>query len=229
MSRAATTQSDTTAPAGPVPAPRVIRQRRFRTGALALAVLFIALGGLLAGFAYLATVRTQDVLAVTRAVPAGTQLAAADLAAVQINVTPGLAPIPANQLDRVVGKRAAVSLVPGTLLTDAHLTDRALVQPNQRQVGVGLKPERMPARTLRPGDRVQLVATPADNVAVTGNTAQTGPPEKFDATVVDASVNANPGTSGVVVVYLAVSELEAPRVVTLAAQGRITMVLTVTG
>jgi hypothetical protein len=229
MTRTAAKTDTAPAAAQPVAAPRVIRQRRFRGGALALAVLFIAVGGLLAGFAYVAVVRTQDVLAVARPVQAGSQIVAADLITVQINAAPGLSPIPAGQMDRVVGKRAAVSLVPGTLLATRQLTDQSLVQPGQRQVGVGLKPDRLPARTLRPGDRVQLVATPADNAAVTGGAPTSGPPEKFNATVVDVSVSTNPASNGAVVVYLAVAELEAPRVVTLAAQGRLTMVLTVGG
>jgi hypothetical protein len=207
----------------------VIRQRRFRGGALALAVLFIALGGLLAGFAYLATVRTQTVLAVARPVQVGSQLTAADVTTVQINVAPGLTPVPAAQVNKVIGKRAAVSLVPGTLLTAKQLTDEALVQPGQRQVGVGVKPDRLPARTLHPGDRVQLVATSADNAAVTGSAPTSGAPEKFDATVVDVSVNSNAGSGSGVVAYLAVSQLDAPRIVTLAAQNRLTMVLTVGG
>jgi hypothetical protein len=229
MTRSTARLDTAPAPAQPVAAPRVIRQRRFRSGALALAVLFVAVGGLLAGFAYVATVRTQDVLAVARPVQAGSQLVAADLTTVQINDAPGLAPIAAARGNQVVGKRAAVSLVPGTLLTARQLTDQALVQPGQRQVGVGLSPNRLPARTLHPGDRVQLVSTPADNSGVPGTPATAGPPEKFNATVVDVSVSTNPSSAGNVVVYLAVSELEAPRVVTLAAQGRLTMVLTVGG
>ena len=70
---------DTPPVAQPIAAPRAIRQRRFRGGALALAVLLIALGGLLAGLAYVAVVRTQDVLAVARPVQVGTQITAADL------------------------------------------------------------------------------------------------------------------------------------------------------
>jgi hypothetical protein len=228
MTRSTTRPDTASAAAQPVAAPRVIRQRRFRGGALALAVLFVAVGGLLAGFAFVATVRTQDVLAVARPVQAGSQIVAADLTTVQINDAPGLAPVPAGQVGQVVGKRAAVSLVPGTLLTARQLTDQALVRPGQRQVGVGLSPNRLPARTLHPGDRVQLVSTPADNAAVSG-TPTAGPPEKFDATVVDMSVSTNPSSAGNVVVYLAASELEAPRVVTLAAQGRLAMVLTVGG
>jgi hypothetical protein len=218
-----------TVPAAPIAAPRTIRQRRLRGGALALAVLLIVLGGLLAGLAFLAVSRTQEVLAVARPVQAGTQITSADLFTVQINDVPGLRPIDAGQVDRVVGQRAAVSLVPGTLLTTHQLTDQALVQAGQRQVGVGLSPSRLPARTLRPGDRVQLVSTPADNAAITGGSANPTAPQKFDATVVDVSVSTNPSSAATVVVYLAVSDLDAPQVVTLAAQNRLTMVLTVGG
>ena len=46
-----------------------------------------------------------------------------------------------SRLDEVVGKRAAVSLVPGTLLTLAQLTDDPLLGPGQQQIALGLKPQ----------------------------------------------------------------------------------------
>ncbi|MBT8226208.1 MAG: flagellar biosynthesis protein FlgA [Dactylosporangium sp.] len=211
--------------AGPIAAPRIVRQRRIRGGHLALAVLLVALGGLLAGVAFLASIRVQTCLAVTRAVPAGTQLTNADITTVQINAPPGLKPIPASDVGEVLGKRAAVSLVPGTLLTAAQLTDQPLAGPDQRQIGISLKPERMPAPALHPGDEVQLVVTasPSSLTATQQTASVTVPPEIFSAVVIDTG---QPGTDGSTVVYVAVGESDAPRVVSLAAEGRITMILT---
>ena len=218
------TSAEPMAGAGPVPAPRVVGQRRLRGGQLGLAVALVCVGGLLTGFAFLTTTRAGEYLAVTRPVAAGEALQAADLTTVQMNAGPGLAPVPAGDLRRVLGKRAAVSLVPGTLLSQAQLSDRRLLGEGERQVAVGLKPDRLPARRLGAGAQVQLVATPpASETAAAGTeAAQAGPPETFDATVVDT---AGPGEDTTVVVYLAVDEGEAPRIVTLAAADRITMVL----
>lgn len=212
--------------AGPVDAPRVVRQRRIRAGALGLAVLLVALGGVLAGMAFVAAARTQECLAVTRAVSAGTALSAADLTVVEVTVPPGLTPVPAGDLPQVLGKRAAVSLTQGSLLTAGQVTDQSLVGSGRYQVGVGLPPDRVPARTLHPGDEVVLVTT-ADQSPVTaahtnGQQDQVEVAEKFDATVVDVGPL---GVDNTVVVYLAVRELEAPRVVALAAQDRIAMIL----
>jgi hypothetical protein len=208
---------------GPLAPPSTLGQRRTRWGALALAVLLMAVGGLLSGFAYLASTRTEDCLVVARAVPAGVTVTAGDLTAVRVNVTAPLAPIRSKNIRDAVGRRAAVSLVPGTLLTAAQLTDELLVGPDQRQVGVGLPPERMPARTLHPGDSVQLVTTPDDK-----ETAATTVRQRVDATVVDLSGRAAAGVEGWVV-YVAVAEDDATQVVALAAQGRLSMVLRVGG
>jgi hypothetical protein len=207
--------------AGPVAAPRVLRQRRVRAGHLGLAVLLVALGGLLAGFAFVTVARTGDYLAVNRQVAIGAVITNADVAIVQIPASPGLKPIPAAEVRRVVGKRAAVTLVPGTLLTYQQLTDQILVGPGQRQVAVGLKPERLPAKRLNPGDQVILVSTaPASQVA---GASGTGPAtqERFNATVVDSG---NVSNDTVTVVYLSVAEFEAARIVNLAAEGRLAMV-----
>jgi hypothetical protein len=179
----------------------------------------MAVGGLLSGFAFLAVTRTQDCLAVARRVPAGGTITAADIRTVQITVSPPLAPIRAKNIRDAVGKRAATTLVPGTLLTAAHVTDEALVRPDQRQVGVGVPPDRMPARTLHPGDQIQLVSTPPESA-----TEPATPALRFDATVVDVSGRGGAGVEGWVV-HVAVAERDATAVVTLAAQDRLTVVL----
>ena len=213
------TATQTPVTSGPVPAPRVVGQRRVRTGHLGLAVALVAIGGLLAAFAFYAATRTGDFLAVARPVAAGATITAEDLSVVQVNSTTGLAPVAASERGSVVGKRAKVSLVPGTLLTADQLTDEELVGPGQQQVGIGLKPERMPARELHSGDKVQLVATPAPN-----STGESDSPQTFTATVVDTSPpTENDATT---VLYVAVSASDAPRVVELAAAERIGVVLT---
>jgi hypothetical protein len=211
--------------AGPVPAPRVLGQRRIRGGHLGLAVALIAVGGLLAAFAFFSATRTSDFLAVARPVAAGTTLTEADLATVQINDAAGLRPIPSSERGRVVGQRAAVSLVPGTLLTDEQLTDEELVGPGKRQVGVGLKPQRMPARRLNPGDKVQVIAISNQSAAAGSTDPGTGTSvvERYDAIVVGSTP---PSTSdNTAIVYLAVADADAPRIATLAAADQIGIIL----
>lgn len=229
MSHTATGTPAPTMPvtSGPVSAPRVVGQRRLRTGHLGLAVALIAVGGLLAAFAFYAATRTGDFLAVARPVAAGSTITEADLVTVQVNSAIGLSPVPASQRSTVIGQRAKVSLVAGTLLTKEQLTRTELVGPGQQQVGIGLKPERMPAKQLRPGDKVQLVATAAPNSVSSSaddNDDSSTQVERYTATVVDTSPRSE--NDATTVLYVAVSENDAPRVVALAAAERIGVVLT---
>jgi hypothetical protein len=202
----------------PVSPPKVVRQRRVRPGLLGLAVLLIALGGLGAAFAVTSVRATGSYLAVARPVEVGREISAADLITVQVAGGQGLRPVPAGRLDEVVGKRAAVALVPGTLLTLGQVTDDPLLGPGQQQIALGLKTAQVPARELHPGDKVLLVSTPDDNAEKDAAAAGT----RFSATVIDMVSPANDNK----VLYLALLIRDVPAVVALAAQERLAVVLT---
>lgn len=199
----------------PVSPPKIVRQRRMRPGLLGLAVLLIALGGLGSAFAVTSVRATGSYLAVARDVPVGTVLTADDLVTVQVAGGQAISPVPANQLDQVIGLRAAVALVPGSLLTPAQLTNEPMIGPDQQQIALGLRAEQVPARQLHPGDKLLLVGTPGRNG---GNDAVT----RFESTVIDVAPNDRSG----VILYLALASRDVPAVVTLAAENRIAVVLT---
>ncbi|MFF3867150.1 SAF domain-containing protein [Micromonospora sp. NPDC001898] len=201
----------------PIAPPKVLRQRRVRPGLLGLAVLLIALGGLGAAFAVTSVRATGSYLAVARPVEVGRTLSADDLVTVQVAGGQGLRPVPAGRLNEVVGKRAAVALAPGTLLTPAQLTDDPLLGPGQQQISLDLSPGQVPAKRLHPGDRVLLVSTPNRNAD-----GQSAGSTRFEATVIDT---ATPSSSSVVV-YVALTARDVPAIVALAAQDRIAVVLT---
>ncbi|MEH1098546.1 SAF domain-containing protein [Micromonospora sp. CPCC 205561] len=202
----------------PVTPPRVVRQRRTRPGLLGLAVLLIALGGLGAAFAITSVRATGSYLAVARPVEVGRQVSADDLVTVQVAGGQGLSPVPAGRLDEVVGKRALVSLTPGTLLTMAQLTDDPLLGPGQQQVALGLGPAEVPARRLHPGDKVLLVSTPDGD-----DDRPAGAAARFEALVIDT---VTPENDDEVVVYVALAIRDVPAVVALSSQERIAVVLT---
>jgi hypothetical protein len=211
----------------PVEPPRVVRQRRMRPGLLGLAVLLIALGGLGAAFAVTSVRATGTYLAVARPVSVGTALTADDLRSVQVAGGVGLSPVAAGKINEVLGKRAAVTLVEGTLLTMGQLTDKPLLGPGQQQVAIGLKPNQVPAKELRPGDKVLLVSTPPQNASTTTGEARTSQTTRYEATVVDATEPDEKGPDRTtIVVYLALAGRDAPAVVTLAAQNRLAVILT---
>jgi len=199
----------------PVAPPKVVRQRRMRPGLLGLAVLLVVLGGLGSAFAVTSVRATGSYLAVAREVPVGRELTADDVVSVQVAGGQGLSPVPASKLDEVVGKRATVPLVPGTLLTMAQLTDAPMVGPGQQQIALGLKASEVPAKELHPGDKVVLFSTP-DRDART-----TAPSTRFQATVIDIARQDKTST----VLYLALASRDVPAVVNLAAADRIAVVL----
>lgn len=208
----------------PVPAPKIVRQRRMRPGLLGLAVLLVALGGLGSAWAVTTVRATGDYLAVARPVAIGSPLTEADLATVQLAGGQGLKPVPAADRAKVLGRYAAVALVPGSLLTATQLTDKPLLAPGRQQVSLGLKPSQVPAKVLLPGDPVLLVATPGANAGRDG--AALPPATRYEGVVVGTSVeDVSEADVEEVVVYVAVADRDAAAVVTLAAQDRIAVVL----
>lgn len=201
----------------PVAPPKVVRQRRIRPGLLGLAVLLVALGGLGSAFAITSVRATGSYLAVARPVAVGSVLVADDITRVEVAGGQGLAPMAASRLKDVIGKRAAVALTPGTLLTANQLTDKPLLGPGQQQVAISQRIGAVPAKKLRPGDKLLLIGLP-DKSKTEAETAAT----RFETTVIDTSVPDN----NTVVLYLALAVRDVPAVVALNANNRIAVVLT---
>jgi hypothetical protein len=190
--------------------------------------VLVVVGAVVAYLLVVTTGVTHPYLAVSRTVPYGAVIGPNDLSVVNINAATGLDPIPASQRDEVIGKHAATDLLPGTLLTRAHLTDRAIPAPGEHLVGIELKPAQVPARTLKPGDAVLLVIVPAANLAGVPDPNVSAPtrPESIRATVVAATP---PATNGNVRVDVAVNQADGLKVAAMAAAGRIVIVVTTRG
>lgn len=202
----------------PVAPPKVVRQRRIRPGLLGLAVLLVALGGLGSAFAITSVRATGSYLAVARPVAVGAILTADDVTRVEVAGGQGLAPVPASRLNEVIGKRAAVALTPGTLLTRGQFTDKPLLGPGQQQVAISLKVGAVPAKKLRPGDKLLLISLPDKSNA--GGAEASG--TRFESTVIDTSAPDN----STIVLYLALAVRDVPAVVALNASNRVAVVLT---
>ncbi|WP_033344420.1 SAF domain-containing protein [Catenuloplanes japonicus] len=205
----------------PIAPPKVVRQRRTRPGLLGLALLLIALGGLGAAFAVNSVRATGQYIGVARPVAVGAVIVPEDLMVVQLGGGQGLTPIAAADQDKVLGRHAAVALSPGSLLTPDQITDKQLLGPGQQQVALGLAPQEIPARALRPGDKVLLVGAPAKQDAAPSEAT------RFQGVVVDTvtPTDTQVVTSDMTVVYVSLAEKDAAAVVLLHAQQRISVVL----
>lgn len=206
--------------AGPTDAPRLVRQRRIRRGWVGIGVLAIVLAALGAATLFRAIGPSQEYLAVAQDVPVGAQITSADLRVVRLNTSPGLSPIPISDVAHVVGAYAAVPLSAGTLLTMDQLTSEPVPGPGEQLVAVTLPRDRLPGRMVRAGDPVQLVSTAGSGLS---NQEADQSPRTFAAEV--HSVQTASGRGNDLVVTLLVDDRDGAIIASLAANGKVAVVL----
>lgn len=181
-------------------------------------VLIVALGALLAVWAFVATSETIEVVAVREAVTRGETISAEDLVTVQITTDPALQTVPGADLQDYVGARAAQDVAGGSLLTPGVVTDEVVPENGRSVVGLELTPALMPGESLLVGDSVSIVATAGQQ----GDPGAVGDGLVFDAEVVGVIPAAELGTS---VISVDVPADEAAEVARWAASGRVALVL----
>lgn len=200
----------TASPAAGV-APQRLRRRPLW---VVVAIALVAAGALLGVLLWQASTTTVEVVAVRADVARGALITAADVGTVRVSVDPALQTVPAGELGSVVGKRAAVDLSAGALLTPAQLAVSVVPGAGESVVGVPIAPGLMPAEGLRAGDRVRLVQTPGTGGEVTDA------PRAIDAEVLGVTVGDTQTVVDVVVPSTTAVELAAR-----AATGKLALVL----
>jgi len=153
--------------------------RRDRRTMLLVASVAVV-GASIAGFTalYVSADHKVPAVVVVRPVAQGQPITSADLGQAQVAVSGGVAFLPLDQVATVSGKRAAVALSAGTLLTAADLAAGPALGAGDAVVGVALKDGFFPSGGLSPGDQVLVVQTaaPGSSIAApaavpTGSTA----------------------------------------------------------
>lgn len=183
-------------------------------------VATVVLGALVSLAVYTSLDRRQDVLAVARPVAPGALIAAEDLRVVQVSTSSGITPVKASQRHTVVGKTAAVGLVPGTLLGASQVGPSSSLQAGQAVVGLALKPGQAPA-SLRPGTRVEVVDT-----VKAANGDQPRPIVLSNSAVVSTTGRGDgSAASGTTLVSLTMPATEAPAVAAAAMDGQLSLVV----
>jgi hypothetical protein len=175
---------------------------------IALSLALIAAGGAGVAVLLLQVGDRTDVVTVVRDVQVGQVLTEQDLGKASVALDPAVKAVRADKMDSVVGKRAAVELKPGSLLSPSQVTKDSLVKAGEQLVPIGLKPEQVPATALVPGQKVQLVHVPVQGAADPGKESGAGRAQSIAGRVVKAS-KAAPGT-GVVVVDVATAADDGP-------------------
>lgn len=193
--------------------PRIRRSRMV----LALAVLLVVVGAL--SFAYI-TVLVKDtvpVVVVAADVPRGEVITQAALGTAEITLDPGLDTVPAEESAQLVGKRAAVDLAAGGILTPGSVTDTSIPAEGESVVGVAVTPAQMPVEPLQAGALVRVVVTPRAQEDLPGSV-----PDTVAARVLQVGATTD---SGQIVVDVLVKDTSAATLAALVATGRIAIVL----
>jgi hypothetical protein len=177
----------------------------------------VCLGGLLGVWAYTSVTTTQEVVAVRSTVPRGALISREHLVTVRIGVDPALNPIPAAQLDGLVGQRAAMDLPAGGLVTRDSIASTVVPAQDMSVVGVALPAALLPGEPLRAGDQVRVVATPGQQGDV-----DEGEQRSITATVVGIYPDAD---SDQTVVSVQVPYDQAAELAARAATGKVALVL----
>lgn len=121
-------------------------------------VLLVLVFALIFGVASMRSGARVAVLVINKPIPAGATINASDLKTVRIANDNDIRPIAATNMDKVVGRSAAVTLLPGTLLVDSQIQTSSGLTSNEAQVGVSLKAGQYPPG-LAVGSTVRVVQT----------------------------------------------------------------------
>lgn len=199
---------------------RPARHRNWpRVGAgVALAILCGAIFVLL----YSTAGSRHPYLAVAKPVAVGQMITASDLATARVTSDSTISPIPATEIGVVIGRRASVALVPGTLITPLELASGPVLGDGQASVGLDLKPGQAP-EGLVPGQSVVVVDTSSQPALGGGTSGTSGSPLVLvsQATVLSTMEPTSNSASDDTEVTLAVPADIAPEVVAASSAGDI--------
>jgi hypothetical protein len=132
--------------------------RQRHNGFIALSVALIVGLAALGAYLYSSAGAKAPVVMMLRQVPVGQVVQRADVTTVPVSGR--VVAVAGGNIDSVVGQRAAVTLLPDTLVQRSMLTSGDVLLPGQAQVGVAVRSGQVPADGLVPGDVVRVVQLP---------------------------------------------------------------------
>lgn len=188
-----------------------IRRSRRPLFAIASAVLVFASIALFAGI-YSSANHQTPVLVTVHTIEKGQPIVGADLAQAGVAVSGGVLPIPVSGASLLAGKRAAVTIPAGSLLTSGDITGSPQIAAGDAVVGLALKDGQFPSSGLQSGDQVMIVQTASPGTPLT-TTASGG-----------GSTGSPAGATGVLVPQAGVFDVSAP---SSSAGGGVTLLVSV--
>lgn len=205
----------------PVPAAAAavpVRVRR-RKGLLLGSAGSVLLGAVAAVWLFTSATDRVEVVAVRDTVTRGATITAEDLVVVRLGVDPAVPAVLARDAETLVGKRAAVDIAAGGLVTRSSVTDALVPGKGLTVVGLALGKGMLPSVPLKNGDAVRIVQAPGTAPAAgVGESA----PVTTPATVVAVARAADNQST---LVDVLVAEGAAPELAARALAGKVAVVL----
>jgi hypothetical protein len=189
---------------GHSPSTQVAARNRAR---IAAGIVLLAVSAVLAVLVYGNLGDRTPVLAAAREIRAGAVIEDGDLMVVGVAADPGVARVPEGRRSEIVGRRAAVGLLPGGLIAPESVRTGPVVPPGSTVIGAVVRPGQYPLG-LDAGDSV-LVLTAATGVVER-------PTDAVQALI--ASVSETSGPDGTAI-SLAVPAADASRFARAGAEG----------
>jgi hypothetical protein len=184
---------------------------------LLLAVLVVVVASAAWFVLYNEASATTPVLVVARPVPVGQPVDAADVQVVELRVPAGLEVVLQERADVVLGRPAAVPLVPGALLAPGQVGPAALPRPGEVAVAVLVW---LPPAGLAAGSRVRVLVTGTGGA--TDGSGSLDPPAPQSATVLEVGPLV---ATGARVVTLLLPDGAGERVAAAAVTGRVALLI----
>lgn len=167
----------------------------------------------------------SQVLVVASPIAAGQTITRDVLRAIPVAADPGVASIPADSVNKVVGRPAAVPLTSGTLLGAADLGPRLSPPVGKAEIAVSLKQGSFPL-DLAQGDRVQVVLASDTPMTTAGSAAPSAAAQAQSPTIATVTKVGRADTQGDVVADLLLDQALASKV---AAAGPTAVSLAILG
>ena len=189
-------------------------------GYAALAVALIVGFGALGFWFYTSAGSKTPVVMATQEIPIGHVIQREDLTTVE--VAGGVTAVAGANLRTLVGRVAAVEILPNTLVQRAMVTGGSPVPAGQGLVGVAAAPGQIPSSGLVPGDKVEVLQLPQKDAPVSANSSAASSVLVGSATVFD--VRPNTTSTGGTLLTLVVPKDAAYGVAQASNDGQIALV-----
>jgi hypothetical protein len=201
------------------PAPRLVPPPKIRRRPVHIVATIAAVfvGAAIAAWGWSATTTSESVVAARTTIPRGAVLTANDLTTTQISGDSALKVVPGETLDELIGKRAALDIAAGGLLTPEMTAEDNMPPAGMSIVGISLTPAQVPAITPRNGDKVRVVGTTGE-----GGEQVSGTPLATSAEVIGSSTDE---VSGNTVVDVLVPYADATVLADRASTGNVALVM----